>query len=328
MPSWSPTVALVAGVAAAGVVAAAVTPADQLTAPERPFTSYGTHAVEIGPATYPREASGADGVVVRISSPPRRVVSQSMSSDEFLFAIVPPERIVGVSEAAYLQGISNVYELATKHTPIVASDVERVLRVEPDLVFNPAEGRADMPGLLRAAGTPVYRMPTMFRTLDEIEQHIRLVGYLTGEDAKADAEATRFRAAIARAAARKPPGAPAPRVMGFGGLYSYGSETLFTDILRVLGAENVAATHGFVGYDRVTDEHIIEWNPDWIVAGADRGLVAEVRRRLLEHPAIGSTAAARRGQIVVFENHVFLALSPLTARFVEELAEALYRGPA
>ena len=63
-----------------------------------------------------------------------------------------------------------------------------------------------------------------------------------------------------------------------------------TDILRVLGAENVAATNGMVGYDRVTDEHIVRWNPEWIVAGADRGQVSAVRERLLGNPAIAATA--------------------------------------
>lgn len=318
--------ALAGAVAAAGLVAAVVTPGALLAPPERALAGYGTHDIRTGADAFPREAAGADHIVARVPAAPRRIVSQSMSTDEFLFAIVPPERIVGVSEAAYMQDISNVYDAVRISAPIVATDVERVLRSEPDLVFAPAEGRSDMPGLLRAAGVPVYRMPTMFETLASIEAHIRLVGYLSGEDARADAEANRFRAAIDRAAARRPAGAPAPRVMGFGGLYSYGSKTLFSDILRVLGAENVAAANGFVGYDRVTDEHIARWDPDWVIAGADRGRVDEVRRRLEDHPAIGATTAARRGQIVVFEHHVFLALSPMTARFVEALADALYGG--
>jgi iron complex transport system substrate-binding protein len=315
---------LTLAVATAGVIAAAVTPASLLVPPERPFAYYGTHAIRTGAVDFPREATGPDNAVVRVVAPPRRIVSQSMSTDEFLFAIVPPERIVGVSEAAFMAGISNVYDTVTAHKPIVASDVERVLRSEPDLVFAPAEGRSDMPGLLRAAGVPVYRMPTMFHTLASIEDHIRLVGYLSGEDARAEAEAQRFRAAVERGAARKPAGARPPRVMGFGGAYSYGSDTLFTDILRVLGAENVAATNGFVGYDRVTDEHVVRWDPEWIVAGADRGFVEDVRKRLLAHPAIGATTAAQRGQIVVIEHPVFLALSPMTAQLVEALAEALY----
>jgi ABC-type hemin transport system substrate-binding protein len=114
--------------------------------------------------------------------------------------------------------------------------------------------------------------------------------------------------------------------MGFGGIYSYGSETLFSDILRVLGAENVAATHGFVGYDRVGDEHIVRWNPEWIVAGADRGFVEAVRARLLANPAIAATIAAQRGQVVVLEHQVFLPLSPYTSNLVEALAAALYGG--
>ena len=166
----------------------------------------------------------------------------------------------------------------------------------------------------------------MFATLESIEEHIRLVGYLSGEDERAAIEVQRFQGAIRRAASLKPSGAPPPRVMGFGGSYSYGSETLFTDIMRVLGAENVAATHGLVGYDRVTDERIVQWNPDWIIAGADRGTVEQVHARLMASPAIASTNAARRGQVVVLEHHVFLPLSPFTARLVESIADALYGG--
>lgn len=320
----APFVGLAGAVAAASMAAAYLTPASLLPRPERPFEGYGSRAVRMGGAPFPREASGADEVIARVEAAPRRVVSHSMSTDEYLYSILPAERVVGVSEGAYQERISNVYALARTHAPIVATDVERVLRSNADLVFTPAEVRSDMPGLLRAAGVPVYRIPTMFPTLASIEEHIRLVGYLTGEDARAEAEARRFRAAVDRAAARKPAGAPSPRVMGFGGIYSYGSDTLFSDILRVLGADNVAATHGFIGYDRVTDEHIVRWDPEWIVAGADRGLVAQVRATWLAHPAIGATTAARRGQVVVFENHVFLPLSPFTSRLVEALADALY----
>ena len=131
---------------------------------------------------------------------------------------------------------------------------------------------------------------------------------------------------MARAVARKPAGIRPPRVLGLGGTYGYGSQTLMADILRVLGAENIAATNGMVGYDRVTDEHIVRWNPEWIVAGADRGQVAAVRERLLANPAIAATQAAQRRQIVVLDNNVFLPLSPFAAAFVDALSLALYGG--
>ena len=322
---------MVKGLAAA-IVATAVAvqwwaPAALLPTPARPPGAPQAPRVRVEGDGWPRHATGADDVRTAIAAPPRRLASQSFSSDEFLYAIVPPERVVGVSEGAYQARFSNVYELAARYRPVVALDPEQVLRLRPDLILTPTEARSEVPGLLRTAGLAVYRIDTMFPTLASLEEHIRLVGYLTDEDARAEAELHRFRGVVARAAARKPAGAPAPRVMGFGGIYSYGSNTLLHDILRVLGAENVAATHGFAGYDRVTDEHIVQWDPDWIVAGADRGHVEEVRARLRAHPAIGATTAAARGQIVVLEHHVFLPLSPFTSQLVEALADALY-GPA
>ena len=112
--------------------------------------------------------------------------------------------------------------------------------------------------------------------------------------------------------------------MGFGGVYSYGSATLFTTSFACLGAENVAATHGFVGYDRVTDEHIVRWNPDWIVAGADRGTVDEVRARLLAHPAIAATTAAARGPDCRARESRLPSAVAVHGALVEALADALY----
>jgi iron complex transport system substrate-binding protein len=322
-----PLLGLIAALIVATVVALRVTPESLLPAPERPFHWQTSAPARVGALSYPRHATGADSVTAIIDAPPRRLISQSSPTDEFLYSIVPPERVVGVSDVAYQERISNVLEMVRRYQPIVALEPERILRADPDVVLTPAEMRLDVPGLLRAAGVPVYRAQTMFPTLESVEEQIRVIGYLAGEDARAEEAAGRFHEIVRAASTRKPEGAPPPRVMGFGGVYSYGSQTLFHDILRVLGAENVAATHGFVGYDRVTDEHIVRWNPEWIVAGADRGEVEQVRARLLAHPAIGATAAARLGQIVVLENHVFLPLSPFTAALVEALADALY-GPA
>jgi iron complex transport system substrate-binding protein len=297
-------------------------PADLLAVPERPF-AYGRGDVRVEDAAFPRHATGADDVRVRIASAPRRIVSEDAHADEYLFAVVPPSRIVGVSVSAYDRRVSNVIPLLERYRPLVSSDPETVVRLNPDLVIAPVSARADATSLLRHANVPVYRLYTMFETLASIEDHIRLVGYLTGEDARAAEELRRFSSVVTRAAARRP-ASSRPEVLGLGGTYTYGSRTLFADVLRVLGAENVAAHHGLVGYDRITDEHIVRWDPEWIVAGADRGMAEEARKRLLARPAIAATRAAREGRVLVFENQVFLPLSPFTAELVEALSLALY----
>jgi iron complex transport system substrate-binding protein len=314
---------LVAAVACASLAVHVWGPADLLAVPERPF-AYGRPDVRIEGHAFPRHATGADDVRVRIDRVPQRIVSQDAHADEYLYAVVPPERVVGVSISAYDRHVSNVMDFVERHRPAVSSDPEALVRLRPDLVIAPASARADAVSLLRHAGLPVYRVYTNFGTLAAIEEHLRLIGYLTGEDGRAEEEVRRFEAVVTRAAARRPAGASRPEVLGLGGAYSYGSQTLFADILRVLGAENVAARHGLVGYDRITDEHIVRWDPEWIVAGADRGTVAETHVRLLARPAIAATRAARNGRVIVFENQVFLPLSPFTAQLIDALSQALY----
>jgi iron complex transport system substrate-binding protein len=308
-----------------GVVSAYV-PSDLIAPAQRPFAGYGSAAIRMESAAYPRHAVGADDVRVTVDRVTRRIVSQDSHAEEFLYRIVPADRVIGVSESAYERRVSNVLELVERHHPIIATDIERVLLAHPDLVFSPMSAVSDQVNLLRHAGIPVYRLFTMFETLEEVADHIALIGYLTGEDARAAAEIGRFLSTIDAAVSRRKREAAPPRVLGLGGSYTYGRRTLFTDILRRLGAENVAATHGVIGYDGVTDELIVRWDPEWVIAAGERGRLEQVREELLNRPAIAATRAGVLGQVAVFEYQVFLPLSPFTAALVDGLADVLDGG--
>ena len=101
-----------------------------------------------------------------------RVVSQYWSIDEFAYSILPAEDVVAVSESAYLEEISNVLANVKRFNPAVATDPERVVALYPDLMLVSISGRADYTSLARSSGVPVYRMQTMFETLDQINCNI------------------------------------------------------------------------------------------------------------------------------------------------------------
>lgn len=275
-----------------------------------------------------KQAADTDGQTIRVAQPVGRVVSQYWSIDEFLYSVIPPERVVGVSESAYQERISNVLLLVRRFQPIVATDPERVLMAAPDLIFVSSSARADYTAVVRSTGTPIFRMFTMFRTLGELEQGIELIGHLTGNEAAAARERAMLREAVERARSRRPPGAAPPRVLGIGGRYSYGTETLFHDIVCTLGAVNVAAEGGLRGYDPVTSEQILLWGPDWIISGADPGRLKERKAQILADPGLAATPAAQSGRIVVLENRVFLSMSPFVRLFMDRLGEALYGKPS
>jgi iron complex transport system substrate-binding protein len=319
-----PLAVLLCAITAAGVIldraAAGRVPASRMAL----YWTTKHPAGDIGGPGYPRHAVGADGARVEVAALARRIVSQEWSIDEYLYTLLPPDRVVGVSQAAYDSAFSNVADLASRFHPPIAADVEAVIRMKPDLVVVSSTARADFTELLRAAGVPVYRAHTTPATLAEIEVEIGVIGYLAGVDAAAAQARAAFRGAIDAAAPHEGNASFRPRVLGLSGHYVYGSGTVFDDVLSVLGADNVAAASGVRGYVPLTSEEIVRANPEWIVTGAPAGLAAETRAQLQADPAIASTVAARSGQIVVLEQREFIALSPFTARVLAALRAELY----
>jgi iron complex transport system substrate-binding protein len=287
----------------------------------------GDPRIRMGSHAFPRRATDSDEVTITIARPTHRIISQYWSIDEYVYTVVPPQDVLAVSESAYVKDISNVIAQIERFHPTVATDPERVLALDPDLMIVSSNGRADYTSLARSSGVPVYRMQTMFTTLDQVEQNIRLVGYITGQDESAEREAVRFHDAIEKAAALRPANAPKPRILGLGGHYSYGKETLFQDIVTRLGGINVGAENGLVGYDSVNFEQIIRWDPEWIIAGASTGQTKQMLAKLMADPAIALTQAAKNGHIVVIENRVFLPMSPFTSVFVQAIASAVCGPP-
>ena len=280
--------------------------------------------IRTGPLEYPRVAVDSDEFTVRVARPAHRIVSQYWSIDEYVYSVAPPDRVVAVSESAYLPNISNVYREVHKFRPVIATDPERVLRLEPDLLLVSNNSRADFCALVRSTHAPIYRVFTTFTTLAQVAETIRLTGYLTGEDESAAREVNRFWNEIERARGRRKSGTRSPRILGFSGHSSYGTETLFDDVVRTLGGINVGAEGGLKGYDAINSEQIVRWSPEWIVAGSDRGKTGEVLASLMADPAIAITPAARGGHILVFEFNVFLPTSPFTTMLVNAIAEAIY----
>jgi iron complex transport system substrate-binding protein len=290
------------------------------------YGNYGGANFSTGSREYPRVVDDTEGYALKIARPTRTIASQYWSLDEFVYSIAPPESVVAVSEYAFQHDYSNVFKWADLFHPAVAADPEIILKLDPDLLLVSSEARADFTNVLRVAGTPTFRAFTSFTKLSEIPSTIRLIGYATGRDSEAETLAMNFESAVKHAESRKPASMRPPRVLGFAGKFSYGDETMFDDVIRTLGGINVAAENGLHGYTSLNSEQIVKWNPDWILAGANRGQTQTAARQLLNDPAVALTAAAQNGRVLVLENNVFMPMSPYTTLVLKAVGDALY-GP-
>jgi iron complex transport system substrate-binding protein len=305
--------------AASGIVNSQPKAGGASTSPSRPV---------VPPLTpFPRTLRDALGDVLVIPAPPQRIVSQTLGTDEILFAICPAARIAGISTLALDETYSNVLAQARASGAPAILGAEQVLRLKADLIFVASYSRAEIIEVLRASRAPIYRFAN-FDRLDDVKINVRLVGRAIGEDAAADALVATMERRLTALAARVKPG-PRPVVMSYSGDgYTAGANTLFDDEIRAAGGINATAAHGVDGFARVSAEQLLQWNPDIIVAGAKPGQEQMVREHLLQNPAVAATRAARTGGIVTMPARQFEAASQYVVDAAETLSAAFWTRPA
>ena len=272
---------------------------------------------------FPRELRDGNGEVFIVQAKPNRIASQTLGTDEILLTICEPSRIVALSSLAEDANYSSVVEQAKAIPNRVTQGAEQILQLQPDLIFVASYSRAETVEQLKISKAPVFRF-TNFNSIEDIKNNIRAVGYATGCDAEAEKLINKMNAELAAVRARIPANRPAPRVMSYGGTYTAGDNTVFNDMARAAGAVNASAENGIVEFVKISGEKIAEWQPDFIVAGANRGEVENKRRQLLDDPIIKATKAGKAGNIIVIENHKYLSVTHNIVRGVESLADGLY----
>ena len=278
-----------------------------------------------GRREFPRTATDAGGAELILPAPPQRIASQALATDHLLFALVPHERIVAVSQFAADSSYSNIAGIVRQLPVEVASNTESVLRLSPDLFFTSHRARADHVELLRAAVTPVFRVRTVYENLEQIKQALRLVGYLTGEDEAAAVRVAWLDEQVRAAQSLRPAGAPKLRVLVLTAFfYSYGKGSLLEDMIEKLGEINVGSNQGLGPYVKIGSEQVAAWNPDWIISGANPGEEKTLRRRLLADAGVAATTAGKTGQVLVVENRFFASMSHHAVHLMRRLAGELY----
>lgn len=274
-------------------------------------------------SSYPREVTDALGEKFVIPAKPKRVVSQTLGTDEILLNICSPEQIIALSSLAEDENSSNVADRARAIPGRVTIGAEQILQLQPDLIFVASYSRAETVQQLKASKAPVFRFAN-FSSLEDIKGNIRTVGYAAGCDAAAENLVRRMSDELAQIRARVPRDRKPIRAMSFGGGFTAGRNTIFDDMLRAAGAVNVSAENNIDGFAKISPEKIAEWEPDFIVAGASYDVMESKKKELLADPIIAATDAGKNGRVIILDNRHYLTVSHYVVRGVEELAAGLY----
>ena len=263
--------------------------------------------------SFPITETDATGTEVTLTEPADEVVVLDASSAQVFWEIGAEDRIIGMPVedfTAYLEGS----ETRTDVTDGQQVDVERVVELDPDLVIAPNYLDEETVEQLRGTGLTVYQLG-LEDSIQAIYDKTALYGHFVGECAAASetinttqTEIEEIEAAVA--------GLDRPRVLYYFFGFAAGSETFIHELVETAGGTNLAAEAGISGYMEISDEVIVEADPEWIVAPSHAGLP--------EGEPYASTTALRSEQTLVVDENLVSQAGPRIVVPLRQMAETFH----
>jgi iron complex transport system substrate-binding protein len=215
---------------------------------------------------------------------PQRVVSTFLCTDEYVFRLVPRDRIAALSwEALDRRPVVSTIADAAKGVHVIRPSTETVLALKPDLVVMYAGTNPRLHLNLRKLGVPVLDVPWA-NSLADVRATTRLLGDKFGASDRATALLAEMDRKIAAARAN----APRPPVHAI--LYEpqgYASVQGVTDeVMRIAGAENAVPPSAMTRTGQLPVEAVIAIAPELLILGGE-GRIGSARAYAVQHhPAL------------------------------------------
>lgn len=259
-------------------------------------------------ATLPRSSSRPPSASDAALFPPARIVCLTEETVETLYLLGEQDRIVGIS--GYVVRPPEARRDKPRVSAFISADVEKILKLEPDLVLAFSDLQADIVADLARRGHAVHVFNQ--RSIAGILDMIRTLGALVAASDRAEALVARLEDGIERArwrAARLP---RQPRVF-----FEEWDEPLISaigwvsELIAIAGGIDVFADRagGRSAKDRiVTPEEVIERSPDLII-GSWCG--KKVRpERIRSRPGFADLLAVRNDAIHEIKSPIILQPGP------------------
>lgn len=262
-----------------------------------------------GPAASSSDASAYEvtdvqGTVIQMPQKPTRILTLSMSTDEVVLGLVPPDHMAAVNSLLDDPVSSNVVELAQQVKGRVKDPtVEEIAAMQPDLVIVPDWGDITRVASLRDLGLPVVVCKGA-RNLAEIQETVRLIAQAVGEPERGERLVEKMDAKLAAITEQTKaiPESERKTVVLISLMSTYGgSGSSFDDACTYAGVTNGRAAAGIRDGQTMSKEQLVAINPDvlFLPTYNDHGAydVASFRARYLSDPSLQTIRAIRDGRL-------------------------------
>ncbi len=256
------------------------------------------------------------GVTVRLSAPPRRIVSLAPSLTEIVFLLGRGGSLVGVTRFCNVPtAASGLPKIGGVSDP----DVERIVALSPDLVLCTTDGNPrEKVRALEEMGIPCFAVAP--QDLGAVFTAIERLGALLGaaDRGRSEAGALRLRARHASTFSRGVEKPAALFVVSTAPIIAAGEGTFMDELLRLAGGRNAAAR--FSGrYPRLSVEELVASRPDVIFIAGMSG----VERFPPEVTRWKEVPAFRDGAVITLDGDLVTRPGPRLVTALERVSAVL-----
>ncbi|MGM9929287.1 MAG: ABC transporter substrate-binding protein [Bacillus sp. (in: firmicutes)] len=281
---------------------------------------------------YPRTFTDGRGIEVTIEEEPSRIVSTTLAIDEYLLALVEPERIAAVTQMSTDAGISNVAGLTDGiETKMESVTAELVLSLKPDLVLVPTYVNPEVLEQLDAAGVKTYQLKDD-ASFTGILAGLEEVGAIVGEEEEAAEVVADVKERMAALEEKAADVKEQKRVLYWTQYNSSVTEnTSIGEMITLAGGINVITEAGITGdeypdYPNLSKEKLVELNPDviitsdWQYDGSEATFVEEWKN----DRALKNVNAFKNNEVHVIDSANLTTAAHYVIEGAEDIQDVLY----
>jgi len=207
------------------------------------------------------------GRAVNIKEIPQRIVSLAPSNTEMLFALGLEDKVVGVTEHCnYPPEALEKEKVGGFSTP----DIEKIIAVQPDLIFAADIHKKEVIPALEERGLTVFALAP--ENLDGILEDIQIVGKITGKEEEASELVNRMGNRVKAITDKTEKLQERPRVFYItwhDPLWTVGTGTFIHELIEKAGGVNIF--QDVTDHKAVDIELVIARNPEIIIACTGHG---------------------------------------------------------
>lgn len=264
--------------------------------------------------SFPTTVIDATGTEVTVREEPQRIVVLAPSDAQTLWAIGAREKVVGMPVDQYTSYLDGTQGKADVTNADGSVNTERVVGLQPDVVFAANVTPPETVRQLRGAGLTVYttRLAT---SIEDVYGVTERYGQLSGECAGANETVSEMRTRVSEIEAAVN-GTEEPPVLYYFYNYTAGTGTHIQDVVQTAGARNIAAQAGISGYQPVNAEIVASRNPEWIVHPSGAPIPGS--------QPYSTTTALQENQTVTLDANLLQQPGPRIVLPLTRLARALH----